>query len=310
MQVWDTHAGTLLREFPAESEFLEAAALAPRGDFMALSLPDTNDTEQRTLAVVALRSPGDTYSARLRSADVTRLIFSRDSRYIAIAGNSILLWDIARRRVKDSLSLPGILYQFDMSFSPDNHLLAAAVAGDSVMLWDVTAGKRTLLPVDSSVSGPRLSFSSDARWLLVATENSGCIFETQSNLCVSRVTVPARYDGAVAVSADGARIAVQSQEGVVALLNTANSVVLASRSPGASTPLEARFSPDGQYLGILDAARGTLSCLKSSDGSQSFTAEHRESLWEDPERQFRFAFSPDSRRLATGRSKIRVWPLE
>ena len=57
------------------------------------------------------------------------------------AGDALLIWDVATRRIVDKLTLaPEDQYVRDIKYSPDGNTIAAAV-GSSVYLWDATTGR-------------------------------------------------------------------------------------------------------------------------------------------------------------------------
>jgi WD40 repeat protein len=93
----------------------------------------------------ALRYP-DATAVLSAGADVTGLAVSGDGTTIAIrTGESVSLWDVARRSRTVEIAVPDALADLDsptVTFSPDGQTLFVQVTGRGVLLFDVADGDR------------------------------------------------------------------------------------------------------------------------------------------------------------------------
>lgn len=191
---------------------------------------------------------------------VTALEFSPDGRALAVAGwdgpkgEEVQLWEVPSARLRQTLRAPRSIFVDSLAFSRDGKTLAGA--GTSLRLWNVHSGqlqreaapglRAPLRAMGSSAGGGppacgRLERGDEVR-LWNAAARSGTERHLLRLRC-SRVS-------ALAVSADGAALAVASHDGTIELWDVrAGRVEQTIQEPqGRITALA--FSPDGSLLAI------------------------------------------------------------
>jgi WD40 repeat protein/tRNA A-37 threonylcarbamoyl transferase component Bud32 len=167
--VWDSTSGEELFSCEKGGRQVRSVAFSPDGKYLAASAISANEKE----TVVRLWDP--TTGKELGSFHkpnpliVNQVVFSPDSRWVALADRSVHVWDV--RTSKEVFSLPNHTFT-GAAFSPDGKRLA--VGGDGkVMVWDTTTRK----PVwDLPRAAPQVVFGPEGKWLagiIVEDEQAG-----------------------------------------------------------------------------------------------------------------------------------------
>lgn len=307
LQIWDTEDGSMLAAFPSPGEFIGAAAMSPLGDRAALCLLDSVDTRQHTLVLFDIGKRREERRIRFSAPIVARVEYSPDASIVAVLSDQILLFDTQRGVLRDSIQFPAIVYQFELAFR-DASVLVMSVASDTVTVDEYNPRSTRVLPAPRGMEAPRAAFSANAEYLVIAAGDSAYTFTTRDSRMMYRVSIPKGFTGPVSIAADGKSIAAHSPEGAVVLIHAETSATRATYSSASGTPLDATFSRDGETLALLDAGTGTVDLCETTRGTRHSGYTHRESLWEDSDKQFRFSFSHDGARIATASSKVRIWP--
>ncbi|WNG48282.1 protein kinase [Archangium minus] len=210
----------------------------------------------------------------------------------------IRLRNSATGQARDLHHHEGLVNSLDVT--SDGRYLASASADRTAVLWELASGEPRVL------RGPRqqahlVLFSPDDRRLAVASYTGQVrVFsmETQVHRVLSAGIDP---QSALELSSDGQRMASQSEQGVLRLLEASSGKPFLE-APGFA-PDAMRFSPDGQWLaaGGLD---GRLHLFASATGSERSLPPGHDT------RVTAVTFSGDGQRLASADENGGVWLWE
>jgi RNA polymerase sigma factor (sigma-70 family) len=246
-----------------------------------------------------------------------------DGKTVAFASiTSVTLLDMTSGRVVRTLDAGGAK---SIAFSPDGKTLAtirdASVAlphrDASVALWATATGAR-LARHEVSGSGKvraiaaALAWSGDGTRLAWADGEVVRIRDMRSGKVESYTARASQPFLAVALSADGKRLAVSSKDRTVRLWDVASGKVLRTFEGHAVAPHCLAFSPDGKLLatGSGDRSGGEDTEL---DGLRLWDTEGKElaKLGRYAEGVMGLCFSPDGKRLYSGcEMSVRVWDVK
>jgi WD40 repeat protein len=155
-------------------------------------------------------------------------VFSPDGRILATAGareyGGIVLWQVAERKVIGRLELAARETEIvDAAFSPDGHILAAGTQTGSLAFWDPASGAR-LGPVlhpyrlpEIGQPGVSLAFGRGGATLYTSAQDGKTLAWDVARRRPVR-TLPVG-GGRIAVSPDGATLAVGRHDGAITLVN-------------------------------------------------------------------------------------------
>lgn len=148
LKIWDTATGAVVQELSSGDEGL-SLAFSPDSEVVAVG-------GYRSIKGIEWKSGKVLWKLSPRSR-TTSLEFSPDGRWLAIANNALIIWDIHRRQVHGSLRAAEYSGVAAMAFSPDSKRIV--VSDNGTMLWDVEKAK--LLKVLLWENVHKLVFSAD-----------------------------------------------------------------------------------------------------------------------------------------------------
>ncbi|MBM4036137.1 MAG: hypothetical protein FJ291_30760 [Planctomycetes bacterium] len=193
-----------------------------------------------------------------------------------------------------------------LAFLPGGKLLASGGADGTVRVWDLASGSALKVladPQEPSVVDD-IAASRDGSGIASAGEGKLRLWDPATGACLRKWNARNAAARAVAFSPDAARLAIAGDQPLLEVWDASGEKCLAA----LAVPHEGRavaFSPDGSWL----ASGGVPPVLRFRDAATLETVrtldEHRAAIT-------RFAFSPDSKRLAIGSldTAISVWTLD
>jgi WD40 repeat protein len=229
------------------------------------------------------------------------LAFSKDGKYLAVAGtDDITIWDAVNGQKLSTIKAHKKSIM-SVTFSPDSHRLLSASMDMTARIWSVPEGQELLVFKGHVVPGPPPEiggvtcalFSPDGK-LVASGGSDGCVRIWDPNDGTEKRNQPFanRSYFWLAYSPDGNRLAINEKPGVVVLDVTTGKQLLTVTTN--HRPSRFAFSPDGRYL----AMSYSRSC-KDIILWDALTGVEMRSLTGQTEYADGIAFSPDGKSLAS-----------
>jgi WD40 repeat protein len=181
----------------------------------------------------------------------TAVLFSPDGASVAMVADrdrTIMLWDLAARRVRKCFYQPSALSR--LAFSPEGRLLAAGGRCDPwLIVWDVETGNRRMLVQDGLGPAAALAFSQDGALLASARHSTHdmCLWDLAACRPRRLLRGHARSVNSVAFSPDGVLLATAGNDGMIGLWTVATGHRIELDAQATCLRVVA-FSPNGQHL--------------------------------------------------------------
>ncbi len=246
-------------------------------------------------------------SLRSHEKSISSLAFSPDNQSLVSASSDglIRLWDTETRREVLSLSNRDALY--DLEYSPDGKVLAAALGAkfgntSSLMLWDV--GTRQSIG-QFGVHNTRLFeivYSPDgARLACACWDHTVTLWDVATQEKVGVLTGHTGSVSSVVFSADGQRMATGSWDGTIKLWDANNYALIGTLSGHTDQVNNVAFAPNGKLLASVSSDQ-TVRLWNTATLEQTIAFNQGVPVW-------CCHFAPDGDLLATGgmNGTIKLW---
>jgi WD40 repeat protein len=313
-----------VQNLKAHEHGVYAAAFSPDGKTLATGGGDGTvriwePATGKELQVLQVHS----VTAAWYDKSVRAVAFSPDGKTLASGADydAVKLWDLTTGKVRNSLVISDkkLWAVTSISFTPDGTKLAAGIARlggrilrCQVIVWDVATGKE-LCTIEGDANGsPVVAFIPPDGKKLALTSGGGprrgiTIYDAMTGVQRADLLTPnCGLATAMAVSPDGTALAsvelgwttqpVQVPYYQLVLWNIATGKVSTTSRAHIDRIGALTFSPDGRLLASGDWSwTGTLAIWEVANGCQRLTVQH-----ENVGPALCVAFSPDSKRLASG----------
>jgi WD40 repeat protein/nucleoside phosphorylase len=225
VRLWDVQSGSLLYEFKGAQGPVASIALSLDGKILAMG------AEDRTIRLVDISSGRIIGPLRGHREKVASVAVSPDGALLASGSydSTIQIWDITSgRSVRTLKGHKGIV--LSVAFSPDGSLLASSSGDQTLRLWDTSAVRREDASEGTAVVGPRI-------WLHAEFGRALLTLKARSDMATS-----------VAVSPDGAMLAVGANDAKIRLMDIASGRMLCLIKVHTDAVDSVAFSPDSKTL--------------------------------------------------------------
>jgi WD40 repeat protein len=327
--LWDAATGQPKAHLNLDGRALDALAFSPDGKTLAAA----SDSEV-VRAGTAVWSKGvvdlwdwqaekKTATYRDPNAGIQAVAFTPDGKALAAAdvAGAVNIWDLtdSKQTILDTGS--GILTS--LAFSPDGRLAAVGSTHNWVCVWDRTTESLRMVLGGHSQGVEAVSFSPDGKRLASASRD-----RTVKVWTVIDAPPPARrlaklqqfrYPGeimALAVSSDGARVAVGGSAKSIVVWDIAGREAVSQTLTGHTQPIcDLHFTKDGKTLISAASSQEDLTTTGEIKVWDLAAGGTRRSLAGFSEGVARMALSPDGKLLASVHrtakdSLVRLWNLE
>jgi len=294
-RVWDAATGSDAYVLRNLAGGCSQAAMSPDGRFLATGggadVRLWQAADGKALHTLSIRAP------------VNGLAFSADSRHLAAsAGGHIRVWEIPGNRELTSINLPGMSRVGAFAYSANGQRLAASItqaANKEVRVWDASGADVATLVESDPIQG--LAFTPDSSQLAVAVGNAIHVWDIAGARVVHRLTGHTGIVYGLAYTRDGKRLASGGQDRAIKVWDTTSGSELFSLRGHTNRIMSVDFSLNGARL-VSASIDGTARVWDVTSGPEARTTEGEPFMGS--------AFSADSKWLATGGPRVKLWDMD
>ncbi|HWE39988.1 MAG TPA: hypothetical protein VG406_25780 [Isosphaeraceae bacterium] len=279
VRLWDAATGAERRRFDGHSADVLCVAIAPDGRAVASGGRD------RTIRVWDVATGREI--RRFRDGLVYALAFSPDGRRLASGGEiaEVRLRDLAGRQPMRKLR--GHRSSINsLAFSTDGKVLASGGDDATARLWDVGTGETIrsfhalpcpITSVALSADGATLAGAFDGRGSQAIIRRPVVVWDTASGREAVSMAIESDFASALALTADGRRLAVAGPGGAIVLMETASGRVIRRLEGHRGEVRSLAFPADGRRL--VSGGSDTTAILWDATGHAPPVPATR--LWDD-----------------------------
>jgi WD40 repeat protein len=318
IRFWEVISGMLRRSAKAHASGVQSVAFAPDGKQVASCGDDGIVTlwNVQTLECVE--------SMRVIDGIVNAVAFSADGKLLLSAGHGLApsqgppkIWDFMSD--KDPVCLPRddeLLWP--LCFAPDGRKLAAGSSNRSVRMWDLASCRLVEGLEGHAAAVTAVAFSPDGKRIATGSRDESVrVWDAGTKRQILAIRGHERIADVIRFSPDGNRLLMVDGDAWLFDLDGAQGDLgvrdmrgwasrYGSDLSGLSAAATALFSPDGQYLVLIDPAGESTLILAHSQTGRSVFAFKGECIPTDG-----VAFSADSKRLVAVslEGTLHVWDV-
>jgi WD40 repeat protein len=305
--VWGVEPGPELMPVYAHAGAVTGAAVSPDGRLLLSAGAD------RTLSLRDAATGGSIWAVGGR--DVGPVAILPDNRSaLVVEGPALAVWDLSTAKVGRTIGKTGEAKPLLAMSADGRHALTAGEKPPR--LWDVAAGRDVTPAGGFAVAGSAsassdkrppvvaAALSADGRWAVTGTKDEVVLWDTATAQPARRWEVEFRSTTAVAVTADGSRVAGGAFTGSVRVWDAATGRQVSAARGQFGSVRGLGFAPDGKWL-LAGYASGMAVLYDPSSGGEMRQVEaHRGEATLT-------AASADGRRVATAGADgvVSVWNL-
>jgi WD40 repeat protein len=304
IRLWDIASGKELRRYGDEKMTVCCLALAPDGKTLAYGTIDGLVHIWDIAGNKDLVPPWKAHRFR-----VVSIVYSPDSKRVAIAGDRIHIYDTATgKRLNPSTESESRIQQVE--YAPDGKLLAVWRQGETIEIWETAKWGKTTTIKAKTGRFTSMAFSPAAEYLTTveggffdgAHQAVVCHWDPQTGKRRKEFPQMGYLDG-LSYSTDGTKLAsgVLRKDAAFILWNpnTGNEQSRISVPPLHGDVRNPRLSPDGRLLACVTAAKNAVTVWDTNTGKvvRSFGKTFLGSA-------HLLTFSPDGRTVATAGGNV------
>lgn len=264
LAIWDVATGANLQTIEGHDNAIVAVIFSPDGTRAATASADD------TVMVWDLETGAALHTYRLPD-NANDVAFSPDGAHIAAAGDNttVIVWDVEseERLLVFSEHRDSVL---SLAYSPDGRSIVSFSTDYTLLHWDAATGEVNWSYESDTLSNTTILFTPDGEMVLfsrcVTRDQFACIIgeilalDADTGETIRSLRGHPDFINAIAVSADGARVASASNDATVILWDLQSGQALRTFTGHASAVRSVALSPDGSIIASGSCATSDDNC--------------------------------------------------